>query len=177
LYDGITLRAGKLRAHVANHPETRRDVFELLGEVFAQELERTATGRAALGLRWVQDALAGQMRGQGRAMGACRSRFSARLAGGKCRRFTAHPFEFFQQQFQLPGHPFRATTEFPAAQLGNDKLQVFDLGLTSSQLILLFKHQRLERLDFIGQNRIHADTLHNQRQGEQPLPPKKQIMP
>jgi hypothetical protein len=157
---------------VADDPETRRDVFELLADILPQPLEFATTGRTAFGFWQVLDALAGQVRGQKRAMGLQGNFGGRRLGNGQDRRFGAYPFPFFQRQFQLadhPAHPFRTTAEFHAPQLGNDELQMLDLGFPGGKLIWLFKHQRLERLEFIGPNRIHAATLHNQRAGEQPL--------
>jgi hypothetical protein len=178
LDDRVAMRAGELRAHVANHPEARRNVFELLADILPQPLEGAATRRTAFGFGRMLDAFAGSMRGQGIPMGR-RGGFACRRFGnGRKRRFGASAFHLFQRQFQLADHPgeaFRTTTEFHAPQLGNDELQVLDLGFsggnfgfTSDKLVLLFKHQRLEYLKFIGQNRIHADTLHDWQPGEQP---------
>jgi hypothetical protein len=76
-----------------------------------------------------------------------------------------------------PGQPLRTTTELQPAQLGDDELQMQDLGFAGGQLslmpadlALLLKRQRLQGMEFIGQGRIHDGTLPDHRPGEQSLP-------
>jgi hypothetical protein len=56
-----------------NDAEARRNEFELLGDVFADRLQGTATGRAVTGWRGIGDGFARQMVRQGfaNARGPC----------------------------------------------------------------------------------------------------------
>jgi hypothetical protein len=144
LYDGVAFRAGELRAHVPDHPEARRNVFEWLTDLLPQAFEFAATRWTAFDFWQILDAFAGQMRGQGRAM-AWRGDFGA------------PPFQFFQRQFKRADHPLRTLSKRQAAQLGDDKLQRLDLGFTGGQfrlvptdMALLLKHLRLQDMEFIG---------------------------
>jgi hypothetical protein len=51
LHDALTRRAGELRAHVLDHPEARRHVFENVGEILADLAHRRAAIRARAGGR------------------------------------------------------------------------------------------------------------------------------
>ena len=63
LDDRVALCAGELRAHVPDPPETCRNVFELLADLFPQPFEFATTGGTALCFGRMLDTFAGQMRG------------------------------------------------------------------------------------------------------------------
>jgi len=157
LHDALARRAGKLRTHVPDHPETRRHVIEHLRDVLADLAHRRTAVRTVAG-RLVQHLLARQVIGQ---RPAHRRRLLLRLGSGRRGLLRLGALQFFQPQlvlFDLPVKALGGAAELHALELCDQKLQVFDLGQIQLELCslleelrALLEHQCLERFEVIGQ--------------------------
>lgn len=98
LHDAVAARAGEPRTTVADDPEVRTHVFELLSNVLAQRLERAATLRT-VGRGQMNALVAFEMRRQR----LVNRRFARRPCFAGCRRggSTLVGQQVFELQFEL----------------------------------------------------------------------------
>jgi hypothetical protein len=135
LHDARAAGATQLRPHRADHFEASRNVFQNLGDVFAERAQRSAAVRAAFLLRCDRFGLARQFGGKRAARRfLCRLRIHGedrqlrgkRFGGGLVR------FEVFEPQFELRDvgvHLLRPLAEVHALELEDQQIQVLDLGI------------------------------------------------
>ncbi len=139
LGDVVATRARKLWAHMTDDPEAGRHVLQLSGDVLAQRLHQATALRALPGgFGQVRLDPAQQMFRQwpARRLFDCRA-WRLRYFDGR-RAFVG--LKLFETQFELLDlmvQLLRLATELHTAQLGNEQLQVFDLGGPRGQRSLL----------------------------------------
>jgi hypothetical protein len=165
---------------VTDHAEAGRDIFQLLGHVLAQVTQPAAARWAGVGWRRIDFFVARQVVGQRLAY-----RFLARrLVGFRhlARGLAFVGLQVFQLQFQLLDlmvEFFGLAAELHAPQLGDEQLEVLDLGgarvqlyRQAGELVVAFldptlacQQQRLQGIDVVGQvgGVEHAPSLREGR--------------
>ena len=84
LDDAVAGGTGQLRANMADHPETRRDILQHFSDILAELLQGAATLRATAFRGEVLHGFPRQMLGQGFALGAGCCRRRRRRFGRRC---------------------------------------------------------------------------------------------
>ena len=141
LHDFVATPAGQFLAHLPDHHEARRNVFQHLRNVFAQVLQLAAAVRTRGVARQNLARLARQVRRQWPPLGfRCPRVFPLRSRRGRSGLFCATRFQLIQPQFQLldlPGQLLRLAPELHPPQLGDQQLQMLDLRIARSQPLAL----------------------------------------
>lgn len=157
LHDGIAAATGQFWAHMANHAEAGRHELELLGYIFTQLLQISATGRAICRRRQIHFFIARQMFGQRFA----RRTLTWRAIGGRHFPFSLGVvrLQIFQLQFKLFDlmvELLGLAAELHAPQFCDPQFQMLDLGiarvqarLQSQDLFIARQQQCLQGFDIV----------------------------
>ena len=160
LHDPFAARAGQLRSNLTDHFESRRHVLQNFRNVFAQRFQLAAAVRTSGLLRQIRSAL--------RAAGApaatsvlvsprvCNGRNPCRCVRSRC-VLRLRRLQLVQPQLQLLDltiQLLRLAPELHPPQLGDQQLQMLDLVVTRSQLLVfreeLFVLGEDENFQFVG---------------------------
>jgi hypothetical protein len=160
LHNPLAARAAQLGTHLADHLELGRHILQHLGNIFPEQPQRAPATRTDTLGRFIPIGLPGQVDRKGtprRFRPYKKVRFlstGCRLSLSRCCCLRPFRLEIFQTKLQLldlPGDLLRAAAELHAPQLGQQQLEVLDLGfprqqtLVNGQALIVFGEEQFQQ--------------------------------